>query len=63
MEPDLKSSDLCAYYKTVDPADVVNRMLSVGEYNRLVRAIRELNEIDELADDATIEAIDAEIKN
>ena len=63
VEPDLKSSDLCAYYKTVDPADVVNRMLCVGEYNRLVRAIRELNEIDELADDATIEAIDAEIKN
>lgn len=63
VEPDLKSADLCAFYKTVNPADVINRMLSVGEYNRLVRSIREINEIDELADDSDVDEIEETLKN
>ena len=28
IDPDFKNSELCAYYKTVDPLDVPGRMLS-----------------------------------
>lgn len=63
VEPDLKNAELCAFYKTVNPVDTINRMLSVGEYNRLVREIKLLNEIDELADDEDVEAIEEELKN
>ena len=63
VEPDLKNADLCSYYKTVNPVDTVNRMLSVGEFNRLVREIKKLNEIDELANDEDAEAIEEELKN
>lgn len=57
--PNFKNAEMCAYYKTTDPLEVPSRMLSVGEYNRLVRAIKELNELvtseedfDELDDQA-----------
>ena len=63
VEPDLKNTELCAYYKTVNPVDTINRMLSVGEYNRLVREIKLLTEIDELADDEDAEIVDEELKN
>lgn len=63
VEPDLKNAELCAFYKTVNPVDTINRMLSVGEYNRLVREIKLLNEIDEMADDEDVEAIEDELKN
>ena len=63
VEPDLKNADLCSYYKTVNPVDTVNRMLSVGEFNRLVREIKKLNEIDELANDEDAEDIEEELKN
>lgn len=63
VEPDLKNTELCAYYKTVNPVDTINRMLSVGEYNRLVREIKLLNEIDELADDEDAEIVEEELKN
>ena len=61
VEPNFKDSEMCAYYKTMDPLDVPGRMLTVGEYNRLVFAIKELNELvtseDELA------ALEDEAKN
>ena len=63
VEPDLKNADLCAFYKTVNPADVINRMLSAGEYTRLVRSIREINEIGELADDSDVDEIEEILKN
>ena len=63
VEPDLKNADLCSYYKTVNPVDTINRMLSVGEFNRLVREIKKLNEIDELANDEDAEDIEEELKN
>ncbi|RKJ00564.1 hypothetical protein D7X87_22700 [bacterium D16-54] len=43
VSPNFKDADLCAYYKTNDPLDVPERMLSSGEYNRLIRAINRLN--------------------
>lgn len=43
VSPNFKDADLCAYYKTNDPLDVPERMLSSGEYNRLIRAINHLN--------------------
>lgn len=59
VEPDFKNSDLCAYYETVNPLDVPGRMLSVGEYSKLVKAIRDLNgivtsedELEELEEEA-----------
>lgn len=63
VEPDLKNAELCAFYETVNPVDTINRMLSVGEYNRLVKEIKLLNEIDELTDDEDAEAIEEELKN
>ena len=63
VEPDLKNTELCAYYKTVNPVDTINRMLSVGEYNRLVKEIKLLNEIDELTDDEDAEIVEEELKN
>ncbi len=41
VEPDFKNAELCAYYKTVDPLDVPSRMLSSGEYARLMQEINE----------------------
>ena len=63
VEPDLKNTELCSYYKTMNPVDTINRMLSVGEYNRLVKEIKLLNEIYELTDDEDAEAIEEELKN
>ena len=61
VEPNFKNSELCSYYQTMDPLEVPGRMLTVGEYNRLVYAIKELNELitseDELA------ALEEEAKN
>lgn len=63
VEPDLKNAELCSYYKTMNPVDTINRMLSVGEYNRLVKEIKLLNEIDELTDDEDAEIVEEELKN
>lgn len=59
VTPNFKDSQVCDYYKTMDPLDVPGRMLTVGEYNRLVKAIKELNELvtsDEDFDDLNEEA-------
>lgn len=58
VEPNFKDADLCSYYKTMDPLDVPGRMLSSGEYKRLIQAINELNGF---ADDD--EAVEEEAKN
>ena len=41
--PNFKDSDLCAYYKTKDPADVPARMLSSGEFKKLTSAVMQHN--------------------
>lgn len=61
VEPDFSNADLCAYYKTVSPLDVPGRMLSVGEYNKLVKEIREMNGI--VTSDEEFDALEDEAKN
>ena len=43
VSPNFKDSELCDYYKTADPLDVPGRMLSSGEYGKLVREINNFN--------------------
>ena len=59
VEPDFKNAEICAYYKTVDPLDVPGRMLSSGEYAKLMQEINNLNGFD----DDTAEAVEEEAKN
>lgn len=61
VEPDFRNADLCAYYKTVNPLDVPGRMLSVGEYNKLVKEIQEMNDI--VTSDEEMDALEDEAKN
>lgn len=61
VEPNFKDAELCAYYKTMDPLDVPGRMLTIGEYNRLVYAIKELNELVTSEDE--LSALEEEAKN
>lgn len=60
VEPDFKDKELCDYYKTLDPSDVPSRMLSAGEYAKLVKEINELNGFIS-SDDG--EALEEEAKN
>ena len=55
VEPDFRNSELCAHYKTMDPLDVPVRMLSSGEYAKLMQEINKLNGFD---DDTTYIAED-----
>lgn len=41
--PNFKDAELCDFYKTKDPLDVPGRMLTAGEYNRLIKEINTLN--------------------
>lgn len=43
VTPDLRDTELCEYYKCIDPLDVPGKMLSSGEYGTLIDAITELN--------------------
>ena len=61
VEPDIRNSEICKYYDTVDPAGVLSRMLSVGEYNRLANEIRKLNEIATTQDE--YDELDEQAKN
>lgn len=56
--PNFKDTELCDYYKTKDPLDVPSRMLTVGEYSRLVKAINDFNGFNE-----DIEELEEEAKN
>lgn len=61
VEPNFKDSEMCAYYKTMDPLDVPGRMLSVGEYTRLAQEIRAINGL--LMSDEELEEVEEEAKN
>ena len=61
VSPDFRDAQVCAYYKTADPLDVPGRMMTVGEYNRLVKAIKELNEL--ITSDEELAALEEEVKN
>lgn len=43
VEPDLRSREVCEYYKTEDPLEVAGKMLSIGEYGILSDAIQDIN--------------------
>lgn len=61
VTPNFKDAELCAYYKTTDPLDVPGRMLTMGEYDLLVKEIRNLNEM--IGDDDSLETLEEEAKN
>ena len=44
-EPHLADSELCKYYGTMDPEDVLGKMLSIGEYKLLSEEIMKLNDL------------------
>lgn len=45
--PNFQSEEMCKAYGTMDPLEVPGRMLLVGEYGRLSKAILELSGLDE----------------
>lgn len=57
VEPNFRDTEMCEFYKVVDPADIPGRMLSLGEYSRLSDAIMSFNDFD------TPERIEEEAKN
>lgn len=61
VTPNFKSSELCDYYKTKDPLDVPERMLTAGEFGKLLRAVNRLNEFG-INDDQAKE-LEEEAKN
>ena len=46
VEPDLRNSELCAYYGVMDPNMVPGRMFSIGEKQIISDAIFEINDIN-----------------
>jgi hypothetical protein len=59
--PNFNDSELCNYYKTKDPLDVPRRMLTAGEFNKLVKAVNRINGFD-VGDDQA-ETLEEEAKN
>ena len=59
VEPNFRSTELCDFYKTLDPLEVPGKMLRAGEYNRISRAIAKLNGFD----DEASEELEEEVKN
>lgn len=51
VEPSFASEEVCKAYGTMDPLEVPGKMLLVGEYSRLSRAIMELSGLDEDPDE------------
>ena len=45
--PNFRDSEICKFYATMDPLEVPGKMLRVGEYNRLVKAINNLNGLND----------------
>ena len=56
VTPDFKNAELCDYYKTKDPLEVPSRMLTAGEYAKLVKEINALNGFAEDVEDLEEEA-------
>lgn len=51
VSPDFRAKDICEAYGVVSPLMVPGKMLLSGEYNRLMKAITELSEFNETAQD------------
>lgn len=54
VSPDFRAKDICEAYGVVSPLMVPGKMLLSGEYNRLMKAITELSEFDEAAQDKDV---------
>lgn len=54
VSPDFREKDICEAYGVVSPLMVPGKMLLSGEYNRLMKAITELSEFDEAAQDEDV---------
>ena len=61
VEPNIKDAEICKYYKTMDPLEVPGRMLTAGEYGRLVKAIKQVN--DMVTSEEEFEELREEAKN
>lgn len=59
LVPDFKNAEMCRHYETMDPLDVPRRMLSSGEYAKLMMEINSFNGFDDL----TVSAIGETAKN
>ena len=57
VSPNFKDSEMCDFYKVINPEDVPSRMLSIGEFSRLSDEIMKFNDFD------TPEDIENEVKN
>lgn len=54
VSPDFSDTELCDYYKCIDPLEVPGKMLSAGEHAKLIEAINDLNGFNDtdLSDEA-----------
>ena len=50
VEPDLRSTEICDYYGTIDPINVPGLMFTVGEKQIIQDAILEINDVNSAQD-------------
>ena len=50
VEPDLRSTEICDYYGTIDPNDVPGLMFTIGEKQTIQDAILEINDVNSAQD-------------
>lgn len=50
VEPDLRSTEICDYYGTIDPNDVPVLMFTIGEKQIIQDAILEINDVNSAQD-------------
>ena len=50
VEPDLRSTEICDYYGTIDPNDVPGLMFTIGEKQIIQDAIFEINDVNSAQD-------------
>ena len=56
--PNFRDSELCKFYATMDPLEVPSKMLRVGEYTKLVKAINDLSGFND-----NLDVLEEEAKN
>jgi Fe-S-cluster formation regulator IscX/YfhJ len=56
VEPKFSDAELCEAYKTMDPCEVPQKMLTPGEFAKLSQAILDINDFDDDADALADEA-------
>ena len=56
--PNFRDTELCKFYATMDPLEVPSKMLRVGEYTKLVKAINDLSGFND-----NLDVLEEEAKN